>query len=90
MQNQTIPELYTDDNKSKYFSSSTNILKYSKNVHEKLYTKETTSRAGTTEFFRKITKRKKLSNEQLHLCEAKTNISKCYNILDEVTKSINS
>ena len=32
MKNQTIFELYTDDNKSKYSSNPTNILKSPKNI----------------------------------------------------------
>ena len=42
-----------------------------KNLYEKLYTKETTSKTTTTEFISKIPNRKKKSNEQFHLCEAK-------------------
>ena len=42
-----------------------------KNFYEKLYTKETTSKTATTEFLSKIPNRKKISNEQFHLCEAK-------------------
>ena len=38
MQNQTIFELYTDDNKSKYSSNPMNILKSAKKIM-KLYTK---------------------------------------------------
>ena len=39
MQNQTIFELYTDDNKSKYSSNPKDILKSEKKNYEKLYTK---------------------------------------------------
>ena len=42
-----------------------------KNFYEKLYTTETTSKTSATEFISKITNRKKISNEQFHLCEAK-------------------
>ena len=38
---------------------------------QRLYTKETTSKTTTTEFISKIPNRKKKSNEQFHLCEAK-------------------
>ena len=58
MQNQTISELYTDDNKSKHSSNPTDILKSAKNLYEKLYTKETTSKTTTTEFISKIRNRK--------------------------------
>ena len=71
MQNQTISEIYTDDNKSKHSSNPTDILKSAKNLYEKLYTKETTSKTATTEFISKILNRKKISNEKFHLCEAK-------------------
>ena len=40
MQNGTIPELYTDDKKSKYSCNPNDILKSAKNFNEKLYTKE--------------------------------------------------
>ena len=39
MQNQTIFELYTDDNKSKFSSNPKDILKSAKKNYEKLYTK---------------------------------------------------
>ena len=81
MKNQTIFELYTDDNKSKYSSNPMNILKSAKKIM-KLYTKWT-STAATTEFVCKIPNRKKISNEHFNLCE--TEIS-----LDEIIKSINS
>ena len=83
VQNQTISELYTDDNKSKYSRNCNNILKYAKKIYEKLYTKEITSKAATTEFLSKIPNRRKISNEQSTLCEAKL-------YLDQIIKSINS
>ena len=45
MQNQTIYDLYTDHKKSKYPSNP----KSEKNYYEKLYIKETTSKASTAE-----------------------------------------
>ena len=66
MQNQTIFELYTDDNKSKYSSNPKDILKSAKKNYEKLYTKHT-STAATTEFVCRIPNRKKISNEHF-LC----------------------
>ena len=81
MKNQTIFELYTDDNKSKYSSNPMNILKSAKKIM-KLYTKWT-STAATTEFVCKIPNRKKISNEHFNLCEAELS-------LDEIIKSINS
>ena len=82
MQNQTIFELYTDDNKSKYSSNPKDILKSEKKTYEKLYTKWT-STAATTEFFLEIPNRKKISNEHFNICEAEIS-------LDEIIKSINS
>ena len=38
----------------------------------KLYTKETTSKAATTEFISKIPNRKKICNEDFNLCEGET------------------
>ena len=80
MKNQTIFELYTDDNKSKYSSNPMNILKSAKKIM-KLYTKWT-STAATTEFVWKIPNRKKISYEHFNLCEAEIS-------LDEIIKSIN-
>ena len=45
--------------------------KLQKNYYEKLYTKEATSKTVTTEFISETPNRKKISNEQFHLCEAK-------------------
>ena len=58
MQNmQTISELYTDDNKSKYSRNRKNILKSVKQFYEKLHTKVITFKAATTEFLSKIPNR---------------------------------
>ena len=77
MENQTIFELYTDDNnKSKCSSNPKDILKSAKNIM-KLYTKWA-STAATTDFVCKISNTKKISDENFNLCEA------------EITKSINS
>ena len=81
MQNQTIFELCTDDNKSKYPSNPKDILKFAKNIM-KLYTKWT-STVATTEFVWKIPDRKEISNQHSNLCEAEIS-------LDEIIKSINS
>ena len=71
--------------KSNYSSSPEDILKSAKKrkkKKEKLYTKETTSKAATTEFLSKIPNRKKISNEDFNLCEEEIS-------LDEIIKSIN-
>ena len=62
MQNQTIFEFYADDNISKYSSNPKDILKSAKKSYEKLCTKRTSS-AATTDFYRKIPNRRKISNE---------------------------
>ena len=68
--------------KSKYSSSPKDILKSEKN-YEKLYTKETTCKAATTEFLSKIPNRKNISNADFNFCKSETS-------LDEIIKSINS
>ena len=55
----SISELYTDDNKSKYSSNPKDISKSPKKIHEKFYTKETTSKASTTKFLAKFLTEKK-------------------------------
>ena len=72
MKNQTIFELYADDNKSKYSSNPKDILKSAKKVM-KLYTKWT-STAATTEAVCKIPNIKKISNEHFNLGEAEISI----------------
>ena len=66
MQNKTIFELYTDANKSKYSSNPKDKFSYLKMNYEKLYTKETTSKAATTESLIKVSKRKKISNQHFN------------------------
>ena len=81
MKNQTIFELYTGDNKSKYSSNPKEILKSEKKKKKKKLKR--TSTAATIEFVRKIPNRKKISNEHFILCEAEIS-------LDEIIKPINS
>ena len=76
MHNQTISELYIDDNQSKHSRNPTDILKSAKKfLWKTLYQTDTatskTSKTATTEFISKIPNRKEISNEQFHLCEAK-------------------
>ena len=59
LQNQTISELYTYVNKSKYSTTKKN---YEKTLHQ-----EDTFKAATTKFLN----RKKKSNEKFNICEAK-------------------
>lgn len=60
MPNWTISELYANDKKPKYSSSSNDVLKSAKTIDEKLYAKETISKTATFDFFNKIPKRKKI------------------------------
>ena len=76
MHNQTISELYIDDNQSKHSRNPTDILKSAKKfLWKTLYQTDTaaskTSKTVTTEFISKIPNRKEISNELFHLCEAK-------------------
>ena len=61
--------------KSKYSGSPKDILKSAKKIDEKLFAKETTSKATATEFLYKIPNRKKISNEDFNLCEAETSLN---------------
>ena len=81
MENQTIFELYTDDNKSKFSRNPMNILKSAKK-NMKLYTKLIYT-AATTEFVWKIPNRKKIPYEHFNLCEAEI-------FLDEIIKQIHA
>ena len=56
-------------------------MKSENKIYEKLYNKEATSKAATTEFLRKIPNRKKLSNKDFNLCNTETS-------LDDIIKSI--
>ena len=62
MINIVISELYTDDNKLTHSSNPKDILKSEKEIYEKLYTKETSSKADSTELLSKISNRQKISN----------------------------
>ena len=54
-----------------------------KKIYDKIYTKEATSKAATTEFLSNIPNRNKIFNKQFNLCEAQTS-------LDEIINSISS
>ena len=49
---QAISKLYTDDQKTKYSSNPNDSLKSAKSFYENLYTKETTSKTATSDFFK--------------------------------------
>ena len=49
MQNQTISELYTDVEKSKFSSNPNVILKSAKSFYENLYTRENVSKSAIDE-----------------------------------------
>ena len=65
MHNQTISELYIDDNQSKHSRNPTDILKSAKQfLWKTLYQTDTaTSKTATTEFISKVPNRKEISNE---------------------------
>ena len=48
MQNQTISDLYTDDNKSRFSNNPQDTVKLVKNYYKKIYTKEAASNASTS------------------------------------------
>ena len=54
LQNQTVSELYIDDNKSKYSNNPKDIFKSAIKFYEKLYMKETTSEFATTKILSKV------------------------------------
>ena len=70
LKNQTLFEVYTGNNKSKYSGNPKAILKSQKKNCETLYPKEKNSKAATTDILSKIPN-KKISNEQCNIFEAK-------------------
>ena len=78
LQNETMSGLYADDDKSKYSSNPKDILKFAKKLWNTLHERENLQldKAATTEFFTKITNRKKISTstKELNLCEVKKNL----------------
>ena len=81
MQNQTISDLYTDDNKSKNSCNPKDIVKSeNKNSWKTLHQAKVHSCYNWI-YWHKIPNRKKMSNEHFNLCE--TEISS-----DEIIKSI--
>ena len=73
--------IYTDDINQNILVVLRTLSNLQKEIYAKLYIKETTCKAATTEFFCTISNRKKISNEYFNLCEAETS-------LDEIIKSI--
>ena len=67
MQNQTIFELYTDDNKPKYFGSPKDILKSAK---KKKSTPSELPQLPLLNLLRRLLTEKKISNEDFNLCKA--------------------
>ena len=83
MQNQTISELYIDEEKSKTSDNPKDILNSAKKFYESLYTRENISQPAINILLNKIPTNKKISNEHFQLCE--TGLS-----LEEVLNAINS
>ena len=76
MQNQTISELYTDDQKTKYSNNPRDILKSAKNFYEDLYTRGNIFRDAINELLKKIPNCKKISMDQFNLYEAEISLDK--------------
>ena len=55
----------------KFLATLLTFSNLQKHFYEKLYAKQATSKAATTELISKIPNRKEKSNKQFHLCEAK-------------------
>ena len=72
---------YTDDINQSILAVLRTFSNLQKTIYEKLYTDETTSNPTTTDFLRKISSRKKISNEDFNRCYGETS-------LDEIIKSI--
>ena len=83
MRNQTISELYIDDQKSKYSNNSSEKRNSAKNFYKNLYTRDKVSKSAIEELLNKIPPNRKISQEHFKLCEAEIS-------LDEITKAINS
>ena len=71
MQNQTRSEFILMIINQNILASLLTFSNLQKNFYEKFYTKDATFKTTTTEFLRQILNRKNISNEQIHLCEAK-------------------
>ena len=71
IQNQTRFEFILMIINQKFLATLMTYSNLQKNFYEKFYTKETTFKTATTKFLSQITNRKKKSNEQFQLCEAK-------------------
>ena len=66
LRKQTMFELYTENNKSKYSSNLKNFFKSAKKIR-KLYAEEILFKTATTEFLSKVSNRKKIYNEQFYI-----------------------
>ena len=72
---------FTEDINQNILSVLWTFWNLQKQHYEKLYTKETISKAKTTEFLSKISNRKEIFDEDFKLCKAET-------CSDEIIKSI--
>ena len=70
---------YTDDVNQNILAVLRTFWNLQKIFYEKLYTKETISKAATTEFLSKMSNRKKDFNEDFTLCEAGTSSDEIIN-----------
>ena len=59
---------YTDDKNQSILAVLRTFSNLQKTIYEKFYTEEITSKPTTTDFLRKISSRKKISNEDFNRC----------------------
>ena len=82
MQNQTISELYIDEEKSKTSVYPKDMLNSAKKFYESLYTREKISQPAINELLNKIPINKKISNEHFKLCETALSIVEVLNAIN--------
>ena len=82
MQNQTISELYIDDEKSKTSVNPKDMLNSAKKFYESLYNREKISQPAINELLNKIPINKKISNKHFKLCETALSIVEVLNAIN--------
>ena len=65
---------FTDDINQNILAVLRTYLNLQKRIYENFYTKETTSKAASTEFHSKIPNGKQISNENFNLCKVETSL----------------
>ena len=74
LQNESLSDLYTDDNKSKYSSYLRRFYEFWKFFMKNFTARRQLPKLLLMAFFSKSPYRKKISNEQFNLCEAKISL----------------